>query len=334
MNVICFGEIMLRLSPFNYQRLEQSKRFNIEYGGSESNVAASLAQLGVHTKYITRVPDHSFGLSALGWLASVGVQTHQSIVGGDRLGVYYVELGAGRRNSRVIYDRAQSGMATLQPGMIDWAEILRDADWFHWSGITPSISHSAALACKEALIQARQAGVTISCDLNYRSKLWKYGIDPHIIMPELIELSDVVVGDEDVLEIYFKITSNGMLDAFEKMSLRFPNVNLISFTDREAFSATHNTYQGFLFHQGSITTSKKYDMPDIIDRIGTGDAFMAGLIYKLGPHIKNINDLSSVIEFATATAVYKHYIPGDLNVFTVEDVESLIKGSTGGKVKR
>ncbi len=334
MKVISFGEIMLRLSPFNYQRLEQAKSFNIEYGGAESNVAASLAQLGLEVKYITRVPDNSFGQSALGWLASVGVDTKQSIIGGDRLGVYYVELGSGRRNSKVIYDRTQSGMATLQPGMIDWKEIFKGADWFHWSGITPSISHSAALACKEALLAARSSGLMISCDLNYRSKLWQYGMEPSLIMPELIEMSNVVVGDEDVLDVYFKLKTDGMQDAFEKMTARFPTIQYISFTERQALSATHNTYKGFLYHEGGITSSNLYDMPDIVDRIGSGDAFMAGLIHMLRPIEDKNKDLQRVIDFATAMAVYKHYVPGDLNVFTIEDVVALMKGSTGGKVKR
>lgn len=314
-----------------YQRLEQSNSFAIEYGGSESNVSASLAQLNAPVKYITRVPDHSFGNSALNCLSRVGVKTKECVFGGDRLGVYYVELGSGRRNSKVIYDRAGSSMASLKTGMIDWSEIFKDADWFHWSGITPAISESAALATGEALLAAKEAGLTISCDLNYRSKLWKYGLAPIEIMPDLVALSDVVVGDEDVLGVYFGIQSNGMMDAFEKMSTLFPNIKYISFTEREAYSATHNSYKGFIYHEGKITESKKYDMPDIVDRIGTGDAYMAGLIYKLH---QEKTDLKEVVEFATATGVYKHYVPGDLNIFTIDDIETLMKGGTGGKVKR
>ena len=321
---------MLRLTPFMVQKLEQTKSFAIEYGGSESNVAATLAQLNIPINYITRVPDHSFGRSALNHLAQYGVDVNQSIFGGDRLGIYYVELGSGRRSSKVIYDRANSSMALLQPGMIDWESIFRTAGWFHWSGITPSISHSAAISTAEALKAAKDAGLMISCDLNYRSKLWQYGMHPNRIMPALIEQCDVVVGDEDVLNVYFDLETNGMQDAFEKMSLRFPNIKYISFTDRLAFSATHNTYQGFLYHNGIITESKKYDMPDIVDRIGSGDAFMAGLIY--GLHQKET--LQSTVEFATAVGVYKHYIPGDINVFNKEDIESLINGGTGGKVRR
>ena len=330
-SVVSFGEIMLRLTPFNYQRIEQSKSFAIEYGGSESNVAATLAQLNASVKYITRVPDNSFGSSALGYLSQVGVDTNQSIFGGDRLGVYFVELGSGRRNSKVIYDRKNSAMAKLEPGMIDWKTIFKDASWFHWSGITPSISHSAAKATLEALQIAYDLGLMISCDLNYRSKLWQYSKRPDQIMPELVELSNVIVGDEDVLEVYFNLKTNGMEDAFKKMSTLFRNIKYISFTDREAFSATHNTYKGYLYHQGNILESKKYDMPDMVDRIGSGDAFMAGLIYKLN---QADPDLQSTIEFATAVAVYKHYVPGDLNCLTLDDVETLLRGGSGGKVKR
>jgi 2-dehydro-3-deoxygluconokinase len=329
--IVSFGEIMLRLTPFHYQRIEQSKSFAIEYGGSESNVAASLAQFNVPVKYITRVPENSFGTSALGYLAQVGVNTSQCIVGGDRLGIYFVELGSGRRNSKVIYDRTNSSMAKLEPGMIDWKTIFKDAGWFHWSGITPSISHSAAKATAEALHIANEMGLMISCDLNYRSKLWKYGKRPDQVMPELVALSHVIVGDEDVLEVYFKLKTNGMEDAFKKMSTQFKNIKYISFTDRQAFSATHNTYKGYLYHHGNILESKKYDMPDMVDRIGSGDAFMAGLIHKLN---QADPELQSTIEFATAAAVYKHYVPGDLNVFTMDDIESIMKGGTGGKVKR
>lgn len=325
---------MLRLTPVQYQRLEQAKLLNIEYGGSESNVATTLAQLDVPVHYITRVPDNSFGQSALGTLASVGVNVQDSVTGGDRLGIYFVELGAGKRNSRVIYDRVNSSMYLLKPGMIDWKSIFKSASWFHWSGITPSISLSAAEACAEAIQAARDAGIKISCDLNYRSKLWKYGVHPSEIMPDLIRSCHVISGDEDVLEVYFKIKSSSRLDAFEKLQSAFPHTEFISFSDREGLSATHNTYQGYLFHNKEVYESKKYDIPDIIDRLGTGDALMAGLIYKLQAWYEGKTDLQSSIEFATAIAVHKHYIPGDINRVSKEEVEALMAGNTGGKVRR
>lgn len=325
---------MLRLTPNSYQRIEQAKTLAVEYGGSESNVAACLAHLGSQVDYVTRVPDNSFGHSALACLEGWGVHIHKSVFGGDRLGIYFVELGSGRRNSKVIYDRINSGMHLLAPGMIDWKEVFRDGRWFHWSGITPSISLSAAKATAEAVKAAREAGLMVSCDLNYRAKLWKYGVHPSEIMPELIESCDVISGDEDVLDTYFKIKSKHREDGFQRLYRLFPHIKFISFTEREGLSATHQTYQGYLFHQNKVYESKKYDIPDIIDRLGTGDAFMAGLIHTLQTGLENQEIIQSAVEFATATAVYKHYVPGDINVISMEDVEALMGGNTGAKVRR
>lgn len=332
--VVCFGEIMLRLTPFNYQRLEQSKSFNMDFGGTESNVSAGLAQLGVPVAYVTRVPDSPLGKSALASLAQWGVDTTVSVFGGDRLGIYFVELGAGRRPSRVIYDRHNSGMHSLKPGMIDWQTIFRDTDWFHWSGITPSLSATAAAATREAIEAAREAGLLVSCDLNYRAKLWKYGAKPSEVMPALVEASDLIVGDEDVLDVYFGLKTHGIEDAFSRLNQRFPKLKYIVLTDRKGHTASHFQYNAYLYGQGRTCASRNYDLPDVIDRIGSGDAFMSGLICKLLPSGQNPPDLQKAIEFATACGVYKHYIPGDLNIFTESDIVSLMEGSTGGKVGR
>lgn len=332
--VICFGEIMLRLTPFMYQRIEQSKSFNMDFGGTESNVSAGLAQLGVPVDYVSRVPDSPLGKSALASLAQWGVNTQVSVFGGDRLGIYFVELGAGRRPSRVIYDRHNSGMHTLKPGLIDWQNIFHDADWFHWSGITPSLSASAAAATREAVELARAAGLLVSCDLNYRAKLWKYGTKPSEVMPALIEASDLIVGDEDVLEVYFGLKTQGIADAFAKLSQRFPKLKYIVLTDRKGHTASHFQYSAYLYLEGRICASRTYDLPDVIDRIGSGDAFMSGLIYKLLPDEDISPDPQNAIEFATACGVYKHYVPGDLNIFTESDIVALMQGHTGGKVGR
>lgn len=331
MNIICFGEVMLRLSPFMYQKLEQSKSFSLDFGGSESNVAVTLAQLKQDVRYVTRVPNTGFGQAALNSLKQFGIDTSHSIYGGDRLGIYFVELGSGRRSSKVIYDRKNSGMHSLHTGMFDWRQICTSADWFHWSGITPALSKNAADACKEAIIYAKQSGLKVSCDLNYRSKLWDYGFKPYSIMPELIENCDMIIGDMDVMETYFQLPCTDMYDGFKKLADRFPNLEYIGLTERAGYSATHNTYQGYIYHSGVIEESKKYDLPDMIDRIGSGDAFTAGLIHMLQ---NNKNTLSETIEFATATSVYKHYVPGDMNYFSQEDILGLIKGQSGGKVKR
>lgn len=331
MTIICFGEIMLRLSPFMYQKLEQSKSLTLDFGGSESNVAITLAQLLQNVRYVTRLPENSIGQAALNSLNQFGIDTSYSIHGGDRLGVYFVELGSGRRSSKVIYDRKNSGMHTLYPGMIDWDRVFEGANWFHWSGITPALSLNAAHACREAIIKAKQAGLKISCDLNYRSKLWDYGVKPYAIMPELIDHCDMIVGDMDVMDIYFQLPCNDMYDGFEKLSYRFPNLEYIGLTERTGYSATHNTYQGYIYHKGAIEESKKYDLPDMVDRIGSGDAFTAGLIHSLQ---NKKNTLVEKIEFATATSVYKHYVPGDMNYFSQDDILGLIDGQSGGKVKR
>mgnify|MGYP000983955008 CR=1 FL=1 len=331
MKIVCFGEIMLRLTPHVFQKIEQAKSFLHDYGGSESNVSVTLAQLGAEVYYVTRVPDNPFGQSALNSLAQFGVDTGRSVKGGGRLGIYFVELGSGRRNSKVIYDRSHSGMHSLKPGMIDWKTVLKDTDWFHWSGITPSLSMEAASATEEALSVASELKLKISCDLNYRSKLWQYGVKPFEVMPRLIEYCDVLFGDLDVMDVYFGIQSQSMEIDVMNLQKRFPKLSYIALSDREGLSATHNTYQGFLFHNGKSYISKKYDMPDMIDRIGSGDAFAGGLIYQLA---YTQNKLDYAIDYATATSVYKHYVPGDMNCITKDDVESLMKGGSGAKVKR
>ncbi len=330
MTIVCFGEIMLRLTPYMYQKLEQAKSLSLDFGGSESNVAITLTQLHHKVRYITRVPANSFGETALNSLDQFGVDTSYSIAGGDRLGIYFVELGAGRRSSKVIYDRKNSGMHSLAPGMLEWNKIVTNCTWFHWSGITPALSKNAALATREAVLAARKAGLKISCDLNYRSKLWDYGTPPHEIMPELIDLCDVIIGDMDVMEIYFKLPCSDMYDGFQKLTARFPNLDYIGLSERSGLSATHNTYQGYLYHKGAIEASTKYDLPDMVDRIGSGDAFTAGLIHQL----QITNNLKEIVEFATATSVYKHYVPGDMNYFTTDDIKGLMNGQSGGKVKR
>jgi 2-dehydro-3-deoxygluconokinase len=332
--ILCFGEIMLRLSPSGFQKLEQAKEFKMDFGGSESNVAASLAQLGCYVKYLSRVPEQPISQAALQSLAQFGVNTSVTVKGGDRLGIYFVEQGSGRRNSKVIYDRKNSGMHTLQPGQIDWNHVLEDVSWFHWSGITPSLSLSAAKATLEGLQIAFEKKIFISCDLNYRSKLWDYGVPPHKIMPELVELAGLVVGDIDVLPVYFELEAKSTQEGFEVIQNRFPNVQYIAMTDREGRSASHNDYQGYLFHRSNTFLSRYYDLPDMVDRIGSGDAFMAGLIYGLQSLPHDQSSLQNAVDLATACAVYKHYVPSDLNVFTLEDLVGLMKGGTGGKVKR
>jgi 2-dehydro-3-deoxygluconokinase len=330
MKIVCFGEIMLRLTPPNNLKFNQATNLDVIYGGSEANVAVSLAQLGAKADYVTRVPNNDLGKSALNELRKYGVDTHSSIFGGDRLGVYFLEMGAGSRGSKIIYDRANSGMATLQKGVIDWHKVFENATWFHWSGITPAISQSAADATLEAIEVAKKMGLTVSCDLNYRANLWQYGKNPNQIMPELLKGCDVMLGDGDTIDLYFNLKGADYAEVFEKTFKAFPNLTYIAMTARKAYNASHNAYKGFLHDGTTLFESKEYDIADILDRIGGGDAFMAGLIFQL---FQNGAPQYSV-EFATAAATLKHYVHGDYNLSNLSEVESLMKGNTGGRVNR
>lgn len=331
MNVICFGEILLRLSPAAGKRLVQAEQFDVVYGGSEANVAVSLSIFGHDSRFVTRIPDNSPGRASLGALSRYGVRTDKTIWGGDRLGIYFLEPGAGLRGSQVIYDRHGSGMATLQPGMINWRHVLEGCDWFHWSGITPALSQSAAEATKEAVLIAREMGIPVSCDLNYREKLWKYGKNPSEIMPELMQLCTVILGDPGSFDLYSGVKGTSDSDLLSAFAAKFPEVEYVAMTRRAGLTATHNTYQGALWHSGAIFTSAIYDLTDMTDRIGGGDAFMAGLIHGLD---RGSGHLQDTIEFATAAAALKHYVTGDFNLSTENEIRGLMHGNTGGKVNR
>ena len=328
--IVCFGEIMLRLSPPNHLRFAQASNLEMNYGGSESNVAVSLSQLGLPSSYVSRIVNNDLGHAALNGLKHHGVDVSSAVFGGARLGLYYLESGVGRRGSKVIYDRAQSGMATLKPGMIDWESIFEETTWFHWSGITPAISKSAADAMEEALITAQSMGVKVSCDLNYRANLWHYGKSPAEIMPNLTQYCDVLIGDGDAFKLYYGIDATDTETYLQAVAAHFTRLKIVAMTARQGYSASHNTYQGFIFDKDAVHSSKVYDIPNILDRIGGGDAFMAGLIYGL---IQNYKPQDAV-EFATAAATLKHYVHGDMNLTSVEEINSLISGNVGGRVKR
>jgi 2-dehydro-3-deoxygluconokinase len=331
MKILCFGEIMLRLSPPDQLRLVQAQSFDVVYGGSEANVAVSLAQLGMQAAYATRVPDNELGRSALFALDRYGVNTQACVFGGERLGIYFLETGAGRRNSKVLYDRSNSGMATLAPGTIDWHQTFKDTTWLHWSGITPALSRQAAEATLEALQIARQYKIRVSCDLNYRDKLWKYGKPPVEIMPELMQLTDVLLGDQTAFEICLGACETDRDTLLKRLTTQFPGLEYIAISSREGHSASHNTYQGMLFDGTSIYESRSYELPHILDRIGSGDAFMAGLIFCLS---RASQAPQEAVEFAAAAAALKHYIRGDFNLSTESEIRSLVAGNLGGRVSR
>ncbi len=343
MKVVAFGEIMMRLSPPGFLRFVQVHSFDVTFGGSEANVLALLARLGVETEYVTRLPDNELGELCLMCLRQHGIGTAKIVRGGARLGIYFVERGAVQRPSKVIYDRANSAIATIEKGMIDWEQTLAGADWFHWSGITPAISENLAAVCLEGVQKAREMGLTVSCDLNYRSKLWKWGKSPGEVMPEMVRLCDMVIGNEEDADKVFGIrapdtdVTSGRVDADKyrhvctKLVERFPNVRTVGITLRGSLSASHNTWSGVLWHEGQMYTAPTYDITHIVDRVGAGDSFAAGLIYGLRRYV---DDPQTALNFAVAASCLKHTIIGDFNTVSLAEIEKLMGGDVSGRVSR
>jgi 2-dehydro-3-deoxygluconokinase len=340
--VVTFGEIMLRLSPPGFQRFVQARSFDVVYGGGEANVAAALAHFDVPVEYVTCLPANDIGDACLSYLRQHGIGTCHVVRGGERLGIYFLETGAAQRGSQVIYDRTGSALATVQPGTIDWQTVFADADWFHWTGITPAVSEGAARACLEAAQTARQMGLTVSCDLNYRKNLWKWGKKAGEVMPELVSYCDVAVGNEEDADKVLGIKAPGVdvtsgqveADAYvyvcEKLAARFPNLKTIAITLRGSLSASHNTWSAILWQQGEVYTAPHYDITSIVDRVGGGDSFCAGLIYGL----RIYGGAQQALEFAVAASCLKHTIPGDFNLVSVAEVEKLMGGDASGRVSR
>ncbi|MBC7315761.1 MAG: sugar kinase [Chloroflexi bacterium] len=341
--VVTFGEIMMRLSPPGFLRFSQARSFNVVYGGGEANVAVSLAGFGIPVDFITRLPKNDLGRACLRFLRETGVGVDKIIWGGDRLGIYFLEMGAVARASQVIYDRDGSSFATIQPGMVDWRAAFADATWFHWTGITPAISQGAAEACLEAVKTAKEMGLTVSCDLNYRAKLWRWGKKAGEVMPELVRYCDIAIGNEEDAAQVFGIhapdtdVTSGQVEAAkyrfvcEALAERFPNLKTIAITLRGSISASHNTWSGILWEGGTLYTAPTYDITHIVDRVGGGDAFMGGLIYGL---LTYGADRQKALNFAVAASCLKHTIFGDFNLVTVAEAEKLMGGDVSGRVSR
>ena len=341
--VVTFGEIMLRLQPPGFQRIRLARSFEIIYGGAEANVAVSLANYGVPTEYVTRLPQNELGDACATYLLQYGVGLNFVPRGGDRLGIFYLEQGAVQRGSKVIYDRSGSSFSTIQPGMLDWDAVFAGADWFHWTGITPAVSASAAAACLEAVQAARRLGLSISTDFNYRKNLWKWGKKASDVLPEMVGLCDLAIGNEEDAEKVFgikapgsnvaggEVPAEGYLFVAEKLAERFPNLKDVAFTLRGSVSASHNTWSGALWHQAKFFVGPTYDILPIVDRVGGGDAFGAGLIYGLR---KNPADPETALRFAIAASCLKHGIPGDFNQVSRAEVETLMAGDASGRVSR
>lgn len=343
--IVTFGEIMLRLATPDYLRFNQTQQFNASFGGGEANVAVSLANYGLNADFVTRLPKNDIGRACVMDLRKYNVGTEHIVYGGDRLGIYFLETGAVARASKVVYDRAHSAIADIQPGMIDWQEVFRGVTWFHWTGITPAISQGAADTCLEALRIANQLGITVSCDLNFRKNLWKYGKSASEVMPALVECCDVVLGNEEDCEKVFGIkpegfdvtATDGEVNAAEfesvcvQMQKRFPRAKKVIITLRGAVNANHNTWGGVLYADGTLYQSKRYDITHIVDRVGGGDSFMGGLIYGL---ITYPADDQKALDFAVAASCLKHTIYGDYNQVSVDEVEKLMQGDGSGRVSR
>lgn len=328
--VITFGEVMMRLSTPGFARFNQAQSFQVLYAGSEANVAVSLRYFGYDTAHVTRFPQNDLGMTATQTLQRHGVDTRHILYGDERMGVYFLENGAMQRSSRIIYDRFDSAFAHIAPGSVDWDSILKDAAWFHWTGITPAISQGAATVCREALVSARKHGVKISGDINYRRNLWQYGKSARDVMPELISLTDYIVAGTTDLENCLGIGGSTLEESSRTAMKQYPNIQKVSCTYRESISSSHNKIQGVIWDGKVTLSSKEYNMTHIVDRVGGGDAFMAGLIYGW---LTGLSDQQTV-EFAAAATTLKHSIEGDVNTATVQEVEALMRGENIGKLLR
>ena len=335
--VVTFGEIMLRLSPPGSTRFTQAQSYEATYGGGEANVAISLSHFGLSTEFVTRLPDNDLGKTAISELRRHNVGVSHIIRGGDRLGLYFLEKGAVSRGGQVIYDRANSAISEIKPGMIDWELVLEGCCWFHWSGITPGISQSAAEVTLEAIEVAHELRLPISVDFNYRSKLWNYGKKPSEVMPEMLQYCDVMLLSKEDAQYHLDIkpddngtqSSEGVKIANTYRSIgeqvfdRFPKTRLILSSCRKTISANHNEYSAVVYDGSKIFQSKNYEITHIVDRVGGGDALMAGFIYGLNTFD---TDYQKTLEFAVAAATLKHTIPGDANLVSVEEVIKLMEG--------
>jgi len=338
---ITFGEIMLRLKSPNLERFFQSPLLEATFGGGEANVAVGLARFGLNVAYVSVIPNNPIGDACVGELRRQGVDTSLIVRKGNRLGIYFLEPGANQRPSKVIYDRSHSAIAEAKPGDINWDKIFGGVAWFHISGITPAISLSVSELSLEAVEKAREKGVTVSCDLNFRKKLWKYGKSAPEVMGELVKYVDIVIGNEEDCQKSLGIKvdidiESGKLQAekYKELTDRilslYPNIKKIAISLRKSHSANYNGWSAVLNNRKEFLISKKYEIHNIVDRVGAGDTFSAGLIYGFN----HLNDDQETLEFAVAASCLMHSIPGDLPLLSVEEVKNLAGGTGSGRVQR
>ncbi len=340
--IISFGEIMLRLAPPNFERFLQSPQFLATFGGGEANVAVAVSGFGLPARYVTVLPPNNALTDAfIGEMRRFNVDASHIVRGKGRFGIYFVETGANQRPSKVLYDREGSAIALAKPGDIDWSTALAGGTWFHITGITPAISESAAALAIESVKAARAAGLKVSCDLNFRKNLWKWGKTAAEFMPELFQYVDVGIANEEDCQMTLGIKNDadvhsGELDLaqYEKLSnavlAAYPQLELIAITLRESHSASHNGWSACLNNRKEFLHSQHYEIRNIVDRVGGGDCFAGGLVYGLNA----LGSHQEALEFAVASSCLKHSIPGDFNRFSAEEVHGLIKGGGSGRVQR
>ena len=341
MKYLTFGEIMLRLKSPGHERFFQSPMLEATFGGGEANVAVSLANYGEDVGFLSVLPKNAIGDECIKELRRFGVDTSRVVRGGERLGIYFLETGANQRPSKVVYDRAYSAIATAKPGDIDWDKTFEGVEWFHITGITPAISESAMELSLESVKEAKKRGITVSCDLNYRKNLWKYGKKASEVMRELAKYVDVAIANEEDVQKSLEITTDvnvesGELDRSkykalgDKVLAAYPDMKMIAITLRESKSADWNGWAACLNDREHFYESKRYEIRDIIDRVGGGDSFAGGLIYGLN----NYESRQQALEFAVAASCLKHSIDGDFNRVDVDEVEKLMGGDGTGRVQR
>ena len=341
MKVLTFGEIMLRLKAPGCERLLQSPALEATFGGGEANVAVSLANYGMDAAFLTVLPENTLGDACMGELRRFNVDTRRILRGPGRMGIYFLEAGANQLPSKVIYDRADSSIALAGPGTIDWNVAFEGIDWFHITGITPAISQSLMELSLESVKEAKARGIKVSCDLNYRKNLWKYGKKAQDVMTELTKYADVLIANEEDVQKSLGITidvdvESGQIDSdkyhqlSDKVLETYPNVEMIAITLRESKSADSNGWSACINNRETFYVSRHYDINDIVDRVGGGDSFGGGLIYGLNHY----DSLEESLEFAVAASCLKHSILGDFNRVGVDDVTKLMKGDGSGRVQR
>lgn len=344
--IVTFGEVMLRLKSPGHERLLQSPVLEASFGGGEANVAVSLAHFGLPAAFATVLPPNAIGDACISFLKGKGVDTSLILRSGARMGIYYLEAGANQRPSKVIYDRSHSAIMEISPGAFDWDKVLQGTEWFHVTGITPALSVGTAEMALAAMTMARKKGITVSVDYNYRKNLWRYGKHASDVMPGLVRLADVGIANEEDCQLALGIglgsdgdrqeIDRGVIDTdryrllCEKVLAAYPNLKVQAITLRESRSADCNGWSACLHNRQEFLVSSRYEVTDIVDRVGTGDAFAAGLIYGLHAGLSDCDTL----EFAAAASCLKHSIPGDMNFCTVDEVRQLMAGGASGRIQR